>query len=131
MPLPDWNEEGLLPPGAHRAELPDLYERFVLDAPGQANRETLYGALAVHLGLLQRVIPAGKAWIDGSFAMCRELPPGDVDVVIHPADWDALATLSMAARASLYALLTLQDVAVAEPARRRAMRRWRGEQDLP
>jgi hypothetical protein len=64
--LPAWNELGLLPPGAHKADLPDVYERFVVDAPASSRdqRELLYGALATHLRLIQRIIPAGVAWID-------------------------------------------------------------------
>jgi hypothetical protein len=95
--------------------LPDLYDRCVLDAPCRRHRETLYGALAVHLGLIQRVIPAGRAWIDGSFVTRTEFPPEDVDVVIHPADWEAAASMSTSAKAQLYALLTLQDVAARLP----------------
>jgi hypothetical protein len=117
MALPAWNELGLLPPGAHTADLPDIYERFVLDAPGRGHRELLFGALTTHLRLIQRIIPAGRAWVDGSFATRRESPPPeDVDVVVRPADWAALASVSDVTRAHLYALLTLQDVAIAEPA---------------
>jgi hypothetical protein len=118
MALPAWNQAGLLPPGAHKAALPDIYERFVLDAPvsSRDQRELLFGALSTHLRLIQRIIPAGIAWIDGSFATRRESPPPeDVDVVIRPADWDALFALPRESRARLYTLTTLRDVAVAEP----------------
>jgi hypothetical protein len=39
MALPAWDESGLLPSGAHGADLPDIYGRFVLDAPGRDHRE--------------------------------------------------------------------------------------------
>lgn len=119
MALPAWNESGLLPPGTHKADLPDIYERFVLDVPasGRDQRELLFGALTTHLRLIARIIPAGIAWIDGSFVTRRESPPPeDVDVVIRPADWDAVSALPTEGRARLYTLMTLQDVAVADPA---------------
>jgi hypothetical protein len=78
MALPAWNESGLLP------------ERFVLDAPCRERRELLFGELSTHLRLIQTIIPAGRAWIDGSFCMRATGPPKDVDVVIHPSDWQAL-----------------------------------------
>lgn len=115
MALPAWEDSGLLPPGAHRAEMPDLYDRFVLDAPNRQRREILFGALTTHLQILRMIIPAGMMWIDGSFCTRRQLPPDDVDVVVHPADWEALKGVSAETKARLYALLTLQDVAAREP----------------
>jgi hypothetical protein len=117
MPLPEWTEEGLLPPGAHPATLLDIYERFVLDAPqaSRAPRELIHSALSLHLKLIQQIIPVGKAWIDGSFATRTELSPGDVDVAIIPADWEQLERLSVEDRGRLYVLMTLEDVAVGEP----------------
>ncbi len=116
MGLPGWTEAGLLPPGIHRAELPDLYERFVLDAPHREHREVLYSALALHVKLVQAIIPSGLAWIDGSFCRCGPNPPEDVDIVIKPHDWDAFVALPADIKAKMYGLLTLQDVAVMEPA---------------
>lgn len=115
MALPPWNQAGLLPPGTHAASMPDLYERFVLDAPERPRRELLYAALDLHLRLVQTIIPAGKVWIDGSFCTRAQQPPDDVDVVIHPADWNALQGVPAEAKARLYALLTLQDVAARVP----------------
>lgn len=117
MSLPDWTEAGLLPPGCHHATLPEIYDRFVTDTPPATHdqRELIYAALSLHLRLVQRFIPAGKAWIDGSFATCSELPPRDVDVAIVPADWNRLRCLPMEDRARLYLLITLKDVAAIEP----------------
>src|SRR5215472_3442181 len=115
MGLPPWTEAGLLPPGTHRAGLSDLYERFVLDAPGRPQRELLFGALAIHVRLIQAIIPAGLAWIDGSFCTCASKPPDDVDIVIHPADWKALKAAPPEMKMRLYGLLTLQDVVASLP----------------
>lgn len=115
MALPGWNDEGLLPPGAHQADLPDLYERFVVDAPERERRELLFGALTTHLRLLRTIIPSGRAWIDGSFCTRTARPPNDVDVVIHPSDWLTLEKSPPHVRASLYSLTTLQVVSAVLP----------------
>jgi len=116
MALPAWTDAGLLPPGAHAATMPDIYDRFVSDAPEHEERDILFNALTLHLQLIRRLIPAGRAWIDGSFCTRQALPPNDVDVVIHPADRVALEALELPDRARLYMLLTLKDVAIYEPA---------------
>ncbi len=113
MKLPEWTEAGLLPPGIHRTELPDIYERFVLDAPDRPRRELLFSALSVYMQLLQTIVPAGVAWIDGSFCTCCDEPPHDVDVVVKPADWLGLKNAPKPVRTTLYTLLTLQHVHVA------------------
>jgi hypothetical protein len=95
--------------------LKDIYDRFVVDTPESDVRETLFAALTLHLGLVKKLIPAGRAWVDGSFCTQQALPPKDVDVVIHPADRDALEALEGEQRARLYMLLTLKDVAAYEP----------------
>jgi hypothetical protein len=115
MALPIWNEEGLLPAGVHPADLAELHERFVLDAPHPERRELLYSALAVHLKIIQSIIPAGVAWIDGSFCRCWHESPDDVDIVIKPTDWNALRAVPGAVKAKLYALLTLQDARATDP----------------
>jgi hypothetical protein len=115
MALPDWTEAGLLPPGAHAAKLPDVYDRFVVDTPNRQDRELAFAALDVHLRLIQRLIPAGKIWIDGSFATRRQRPPEDVDMAIHPADWKSFQDLPDLGKAKLYGLLTLQDVCGTAP----------------
>jgi hypothetical protein len=118
MGLPAWGDSGLLPPGAHKADLADIYERFVVDTPPSSrdHRELLYGALTTHLRLIRKIIPAGVAWIDGSFATCRESPPPeDVDVAVRPGDWDALWAQPGEVKARLYMLLTWSDVTVVDP----------------
>lgn len=115
MALPAWNESGLLPPGAHKAALPDIYERFVLDAPHRDHRELLFEALTIHLKLFQAIVPAGVAWVDGSFCRCGQRPPKDVDIVIRPTDWNALRTASGEVKAKMYALLTLLEARATTP----------------
>jgi hypothetical protein len=113
--LPKWTAAGLLPDGVHQAQLSDVYERLVLDAPNRTRRELLFHALAAYLSLVQDFIPHGKAWIDGGFTMAKPEEPHDVDVVIIPADWQATVALEPAKRADLLGLMTLQDVIVGQP----------------
>lgn len=115
LALPAWTDAGLLPPGIHRTELSGIRERFVLDAPHRPRRELLFEALALHLKLFQAIVPAGLAWIDGSFCRCGPEPPKDVDIVIRPTDWDALRTAPVEVRAKMFGLITLQDARATTP----------------
>ncbi|AXB45562.1 DUF6932 family protein [Amycolatopsis albispora] len=116
MPLPHWTADGVLPPGAHPADLADIYERLVCDAPYQNEREILFGALSSYLGVVCRIIPSGRAWIDGGLALWSEEPPGTVDVVLIPDEWGSLKKLDGAARAALYGMVTLRGAIIGQPA---------------
>ena len=92
--IPDWNEQGVLPPvrpGAggsspdrapYRAALEELVERF---ATSPARAEILQGLLNYRLALHQTGITAGFQWVNGSFVENVEAlegrPPNDIDVV--------------------------------------------------
>lgn len=115
MRLPEWDDRGLLPDGIHAADLADIYDRCVLDAPQRDARENLYSALTAYLGFLREIVPHGKAWIDGGFMMCKDAPPHDVDLVFFPDDWNALASVNESEVADLYSLLTLQHVFCESP----------------
>jgi hypothetical protein len=110
--LPDWTDDGLLPMGVHPAGMDAVYERFVLDAPNRLHRELLFGALQTYMRLLQRLIPAGRMWVDGGFSTRKGTAPHDVDVVVHPDDWDSLASLGERDQTDLLGLLTHQDIIV-------------------
>ncbi|SFP49914.1 hypothetical protein SAMN05421810_102765 [Amycolatopsis arida] len=115
MPLPHWTAENLLPPGRHPADLSDLYERCVWDAPRRNERENLFGALSGYLGVVTRLVPTGRAWISGGFTTRYEDGPYDVDVLLLPDDWGSLKRLDGPARAAFYGLLTLRGVIVEQP----------------
>lgn len=115
MALPPWTPAGLLPPGVHTASMSELYDRMVLDAPHRERRETLFAALRTYLGLVERFVGHGTAWIDGGFTMQKEDPPHDVDVAARPADWSELETLGDQERVDLLGLLTLQDIIMSRP----------------
>lgn len=115
MALPEWNDLGLLPVGAHQADLPDIYERLVLDAPNRERREMLFSALSVYLQRAKEFSKSGTAWINGGFAMKKSAPPHDVDIVWFPADWAEVENLPNDKRKDMYGLFTLQDVIVGSP----------------
>jgi hypothetical protein len=110
--LPSWSADGFLPDGVHASDLSGIYDRFVVDAPHRAHREVLFGALTTYLTLVQRLIPSGRAWIDGGFGTVKAAAPHDVDVAVHPADWNELAALPEQDQADLLGLLTHQDLII-------------------
>jgi uncharacterized protein DUF6932 len=116
MPLPHWTPKGVLPPGRLPADLADIYERLVFDAPYQNEREILFSALNSYLGAVARIIPTGRAWVGGAFVERSELVPSGLDVVLIPDDWGSLKRTTGPARDSLYGLLTLRGVIVGQPA---------------
>ncbi|WP_216210177.1 DUF6932 family protein [Amycolatopsis aidingensis] len=115
MPLPHWTPEGLLPAGRHAADLSDIYERLVWDAPHRNTRENLFGALSGYLGMVAKLMPSGRAWVGGGLVLRTEEPPQDIDVLLLPDDWGSLKRLSGPARAAFYGLLTLRGVIVEQP----------------
>ncbi len=116
MPLPHWTSENVLPPGRHQADLSDLYERFVWDAPYRNEREILFSALSGYLGVVCRLIPSGRAWIGGGLAVRSTVVPHDVDVVLIPDEWGALKRLGEPARSTFYGMFTLKGVIAENPA---------------
>lgn len=115
MPLPSWLPSNFLPPGRHPADLADIYERLVFDAPHQNEREILFSALNSYLGVVSKVIPAGRAWVGGEFIARTDNVPGGLDVVLIPEDWGMLKRLQGPAREALYGLLTLRGVIIGQP----------------
>jgi hypothetical protein len=116
MALPHWTAQNVLPPGPQPADLADIYERLVFDAPHQNERELLFSALNSYLGVATRIIASGRAWIGGSFIVRSHDVPQGVDVVLIPDEWGALKRLDDTGRSALYGLLTLQGVIVGQPA---------------
>ncbi|EMD25411.1 DUF6932 family protein [Amycolatopsis azurea] len=116
MALPYWTPHNLLPPGRHPADLADVYERLVFDAPHQNDREILFSALNSYLGVARRIMPTGRAWIGGDLTARTPHTPLGLDVVLIPDEWGALKRLDDAGRSALYGLLTLRGVIVGQPA---------------
>lgn len=115
MPLPHWNSESVLPPGCHPADLSDIYERFVWDAPDRNERELPFSALNGYLGTVAKIIPSGRAWVGGRLTNRHAGSGYDVDVLLIPDDWGSLKRLDGPARTALYGLVTLRGVIVEQP----------------
>ena len=92
--IPDWNNEGLLPPflgnpdsprdrSPYRASLSETMVRF--GSAGEGRRELLSGLLDFRAALHGAGLTRGFQWIDGSFVedveSLRGRAPGDIDVV--------------------------------------------------
>lgn len=76
MPIPDWNEYGLLPEGVHDCGIDEVADRLGFNAHRQQLIEGLRGVI----GWMERMPPAESLIIDGSFVTDKDLP-GDIDAV--------------------------------------------------
>jgi hypothetical protein len=77
MPIPPFQDEGLLPPGLHLADMDEIAERFGKTPPRRKElfeRLRVFVELAGHCGAL-------RMFVNGSFITAKP-EPGDVDVVI-------------------------------------------------
>lgn len=115
MALPEWNDNGLLPPGRHGATMDEVHDRCVLGAPNTPRRQELFGSLMTFTHLAERIVGPCALWIDGGFVTAKSAAPFDVDVVIKPTDWEHLRSLAGRDRDRVFGMLTIQDVVVGEP----------------
>lgn len=111
MTLPEWDADGLLPVGRWKTDLSGIYDRFVLDAPNTDVRQQLFEGLSLYLDRVATFTGPAEVWIDGGFAMHKDAPPNDIDVVIFPENLDALNNLGEDDREAFLSYLTLQNVA--------------------
>jgi hypothetical protein len=82
--IPPWTSDGLLPPGIHRADWPE-----VLTSLGwNARRQSLLLGLLDALKALS-IAGCGELWLDGSFVTDKEIP-GDYDACWDPTNMDRL-----------------------------------------
>lgn len=76
MPIPDWNEYGLLPEGLHDCRLDEIEERLGFNE----YRQSLIEGLGDAIRWLSTMPPIECLIVDGSFVTNKERP-GDIDVV--------------------------------------------------
>lgn len=76
MPIPEWNEYGLLPEGIHDCAIEDIQLRLGFNEHRQRLLEGLDGAIQ----WLKTMPPIECLIIDGSFVTDKERP-GDIDAV--------------------------------------------------
>lgn len=81
--IPPMDAEGRLPVGRHPATLDEVYQRFVVEAPFQAERETVWNAFRLWSDLVWALLPDSPMWIDGGFVTHKAwAAPRDVDVAV-------------------------------------------------
>ena len=76
MPIPDWNDYGILPEGIHDCDLAEIRGRLGFNA----HREHLIDGLQRTIEWLQRAPPVESLIVDGSFVTNKDYP-GDIDAV--------------------------------------------------
>src|SRR5438477_5228194 len=90
MALPAFNEEGDLPPGVHRATLPEVLERF-----GQGSVQRC--AVSDRLNRLYQVVVStghlARFVVFGSFVTAK-IDPNDVDIILLMEDTFDLALVT-------------------------------------
>src|SRR5262245_42875295 len=80
MPIPDFDETGLLPPGVHDSTLEELAERFGSWESGQ-QRCRLRESLETYLSEVRTTGLVLAIILDGSF-VTSESDPNDVDLIM-------------------------------------------------
>lgn len=81
--IPPMDAEGWLPSGRHAATLDEVYERFVVEAPFRAERETLWNAFRLWSDLVWALLPDSPMWLNGGFVTHKMwAAPRDVDVAV-------------------------------------------------
>jgi hypothetical protein len=80
MPIPDLNEQGVLPPGVHECTLEEVGARFGRFAE-TSQRPDLFARLTAYMGELSKAGVANAIIIDGSFVTA--VPhPNDIDLIV-------------------------------------------------
>lgn len=73
---------GLLPPGRHQADWPDIEDALVKHAPNSAERAGIYVLLRSWAESAWVLFPNSALWLDGGFVTHKASAPLDADVVI-------------------------------------------------
>jgi hypothetical protein len=93
MPLPNFNEEGDLPPGVHCATLSEVLERF---GQGSVQRCAVSDRLKRVYQLVASTGQLGRFVVFGSFVTAKD-DPNDVDIILLMEDTFELASVTGAA----------------------------------
>ncbi|GLI46031.1 DUF6932 family protein [Methanoculleus bourgensis] len=80
--IPDFDENGNLPPGTFRPSLTEFKRRFVEEFSLSTTRAALYINYIAYCGLLCSYDVASRHWVDGSYTTAKS-DPQDIDMVIH------------------------------------------------
>ena len=91
-PVPDFDENGLLPKGIYDCDLKVLECRFVESFPSSSTRLTVYKCFVQWWMVANMIVPAATEWIDGSYVTAK-VDPRDIDIVTF-CDAEFLNSLS-------------------------------------
>jgi hypothetical protein len=81
MSLPDFNSQGLLPEGIHRASEDEVKERCVDAFPESRSRRTIFDGLCRYRAAASALSLNITQWVNGSFTDQTRMNPEDVDLV--------------------------------------------------
>jgi hypothetical protein len=84
LPIPNLNEQGLLPPGMHNCSLEEIGERFGT-FQSTDRRPRLYEKLQVFLQQVRSIDLAIAVIVNGSFVTSKA-DPNDIDLIISVAE---------------------------------------------
>lgn len=100
MAVPNFDEDGLLPPGRHEARVEDVEDVLVRPFTESLTRERLFDLWKGHRAEVGRLVALEEEWLNGSFVTSK-VDPADTDVVaflaaenvddLNPADRQRLA----------------------------------------
>ena len=108
MPLPELNQQGLLPEGVHPAEEEDLKARFVTPFASSAKRQKIYRKFTRYRADVAAIRLCVTQWVDGSFVDGTRLDPDDVDVVNY-CESSALNDMDPSVQKRIWLLLNGRD----------------------
>lgn len=80
MALPDFTDDGVLPPGVHVATVDEVRERFVTAFEGGAARRDIFERWVHHRDALRELVEVPSQRLCGSF-VTDKAEPNDLDVV--------------------------------------------------
>lgn len=80
MPVPPFNDDGLLPEGRHPATVEEVKAALVDAFEGSATRAAIFGYWLELRTALQELVPVHAQWLDGSFTTDKP-DPADLDLV--------------------------------------------------
>jgi hypothetical protein len=89
MPIPPFNEDGLLPVGLHDCTFRDLDDRFGRDQwvgnRLSSQRSKLFSLFQDYLSKLRKELEVAEVIIDGSFVTAKP-DPNDIDLIVVMAE---------------------------------------------
>ncbi|MBF6340671.1 hypothetical protein IU450_32965 [Nocardia abscessus] len=113
MGLPEWTDDGLLPPGCWRATLTDVHDRLVVDTQYQPTRQVVFHGLQAYLGQIREFVSSGVVWLDGPFVTRDGRPSGPaLSLVVFPHNLAEIDLLTPERYHKLTTMFTMRDIII-------------------